>query len=233
MSRQVRRLIWMFILAAVSPFWSLVASASEEGPKPVGRHLYLIRPSMDRLDGSYVFGLKNESDQPQRTVLEVMLPAGVIDWRPEEGIDPSELRLGENGGLVLDKELPPGVTLIVIGFTVAASNGKAALTFTPKYDLEQISVLTPKGAVKVSAEGFEPSEDMQFGPTIYQQLTAMGIASETKISVLISGLPRGRAALWASGGMVAGLLFLCSWILAVRTRPRMAGGGSDKMHFVD
>lgn len=186
-----------------------------------GRHVFFLHPSVDELKGSYLFLVTNATQEPQASRIRLMLPEETFDWMPQDGIQPDELRPGENGGLVLEKTFPPGETMLSLGFRAAAALGEATLTFKPEYAVGSLALLSRQGALNLgsSRDGWQFSENMEFSGRPYDTLTRGSIAAGEKVTVTIGKIPEGRGRLWVLGFVAGGLFLIGGALLAWRTRP--------------
>lgn len=188
------------------------------------RHVMIIRPSVDRIVGSYIFALENRGAAPEKYSGTVLLPAETIDWSPVEGLEPSEVRLGEGGGLVIEKTVAPGTNLVLMGFEVKALWGRATLTLTPKEALQDLSILTPPGALMVSAPGTEPMQkNIDFSGHPFDRLGIASLLANQKVVVELTGIPQGRLGFWIAAAVVGALMLLLSSVMTIRTRPLTEG----------
>lgn len=185
------------------------------------RHVIIIRPGIDRIIGSYLFAFENHGSAPEKFSGTILLPTETIDWSPVEGVEPSEVRLGENGGLVIEKSVAPGTNLVLMGFEVRSLWGKATLTLIPKDALQDLSILTPPGALTVSAPGAEFVPNVDFSGHAFDRLAIASLAAGQKIVVEMNGVPQGRMGLWIAGSIVGVLLLGLGIVMTIRTRPQV------------
>src|SRR5690606_13910452 len=109
------------------------------------KHLIILRQGLDAVYGSYVFAVQNTGEAPEKFRSAVMLPKETADFVPQEGGRPDEVTLAEDGGGVyVEKDFPPGVHIVSIGFKADASYGKTTLTFTPPAEIQSFTVLLPR-----------------------------------------------------------------------------------------
>ena len=186
------------------------------------RHVMIVRPMIDQVWGSYIFALENRGTAPERFASTLMLPKETVDFRPEEGVTPQEVRLGENGGIVLEKNVDPGTNLVLMAFAVKSLFGKTQLTLKPTVAINDLSILTPPGSLTVTANGAEFTQNVDFSGHPFDRLAIPSIGANQEFVVTIEGIPQGRAALWIAGSLVGAVLAAAALALAWKTRPKLA-----------
>jgi hypothetical protein len=194
-----------------------------------GRHIIILKSGIDSVWGHYLFGVRNDGGEPESFETKVMLPTEVVDFQPQEGISPEEIKLAEGGGLLISKEFPPGLTLVAIAFKVDGSFGKASMTFLAASDIDEFTVMTQDKNLEMSSIFLSPGETpMSEGHgSSYRVLTNSETVKEgQRIVVDLGNLPQGRAQLWIIGGVFAILLLLIAIWLTARTKP--SRGAIDK-----
>lgn len=222
----MKRLLNLFLFSTLL----LDAATAFADVRVSARHLIILREGLDSIWGSYVFAVVNDGQSPAAFKTGVVLPKETADWAPQEGIEPENVKLADGGGgLVVEKEFPPGTHVITIGFKVPASLGRAEMTLRPLTTIEELTVLKPRASkISIEASWLKPVDASNSPDPEYDALLADGAleAGSEKVIALV-GLPEGRARYWFLGGGVAFLLLVGATILAIKTRPRLSGDGAE------
>lgn len=194
------------------------------------KHLIILRQGLDSVYGSYVFAVQNTGETTAKFKSAVMLPKETVDFVPQEGVEPEEVSLAPGGGgVVVEKDFPPGVHIVSIGFKVDASYGMSQLTLVPPAEIQSFTVLVPRDAgmrvvssvLKAGEMGHAP--DPQYEAMISEEPLAQG----RSFTVEVQGLPEGRTRIWIVGAAVGGVLLLLAAFLAWRTRPKISGKAGE------
>ena len=185
-----------------------------------GRHIYVMFPGVDSIWGSYLFLVSNPGTEPARLNVPVMLPKETIDFQGQENVGPDELKLGTDGGLTLDKMIPPGDTLLNIGFQIPARQGKAPLSFQATVDFESIGLFVWEDTLTIEGSNLEKRESVPFSGRNYDTWTLYNGKAGQTLNFEAQGLPEGRGRLWIIGAVMAGVLLLAGIGLAAASRPR-------------
>ncbi|MEZ4743460.1 MAG: hypothetical protein R3B45_13610 [Bdellovibrionota bacterium] len=202
-------------------YFSLPVLASEsENIQIAERHVFVLHSGPDVLWGTYMFGVNNMGSEATLFSDRINLPSGITDFAPQEGLSNEELKASPEGGLVFEKEFPPGVTLIAIGFKLPAQLGKASLQLKFHYDISEMSILTKDDSLNLEFVGVP----MQLGDnTIMSNETYRTFKSSQKIAkgqqleVAVSNIA-GRANFWLVGSIFAALLLLLASIFTLKTK---------------
>ncbi len=190
------------------------------------KHLIILRQGLDSVYGSYVFAVQNTGEATAKFKSAVMLPKETVDFVPQEGVEPEEVSLAPGGGsVVVEKDFPPGVHIVSIGFKVDASYGKAQLTLTPPAEIQSFTLLLPRGTemravsalLKPGDAGHAP--DPQYEAMISEEALPAGAA----FTIEVQGLPEGRTRIWLVGAAVGVMMLLFAAFFALRTRPKISG----------
>lgn len=213
----MRRLFKLLIPIYV---WLLAPLAQAE-VSVSGRHIYVMFPGVDALWGSYLFVVTNSGTQPERLAFPVMLPSETIDFQGQENVRPEDLKLGEGGKLILDKEFPPGDSMVNIGFKIPAGQGKAAFTVTPQFTLDALSLFVWENTLKVTGDNLLERKGVPFSGRNYDTYTVSEAAIGKPLTVTIGGVPEGRGRLWIVGGIL-GAVLLVGLGFAYLSRPHHA-----------
>jgi hypothetical protein len=177
------------------------------------KQLIIVKPGIDRLNGTWVAAVINRSKTPELLKVPVLLPQEAIDFRPLEGADDKELRL-EADGVFVEKPFPPGVNVISFAFLAPVLRGSTDLNFKVKTDLGELSVMTPKGLLTIHGENLIlAGSDIQDFQTFSIFVSKVPLKTGDGIKVTVEGVPEGRHRLWLLGAifgfiLVGGSLFL-------------------------
>ncbi len=189
-----------------------------------GRHMYLLRAGLGQVVGTYFFAVNNDGDAPERLKFQLLLPKEMIDFAPAEGIDPKNISLGPEGGVLLDQEFKPGFNLVGVYFIVPSPSADGKFTLNFPNDIQELRIMSQSEELGISSEGFKPfdatSEDpsMKFGIASTQPLK-----SGSQITVHFTGVPEGRSWFWIAGSVTAGLLVGISILMFYRTKESLEG----------
>lgn len=187
------------------------------------KHLMILRQGLDSVYGNYVFAVQNTGETEETLKARVMLPKETVDFIPQEGIDPSEVTLAEDGGLMIDKKFPSGVHIVSIGFKTDAEYGHATLTLTPVSEIQSFTLLVPRDSgLTVASQALTDGDashapDPQYRPLI----SSTPLQSGATFTISVDGMPEGRGRLWMVGAAIAALLLVMAGFLALKTRPRI------------
>ncbi len=210
----MKKLFWFLTLL----FLSAPAMAQVELSD---RHIYFIYPSVEEIKGNYIFLLRNSGKEDVRHTMKILLPAETIDWVPQEGVGPDELKPGPEGGLVLEKNFPPGETMISLGFIVPAKGDKAVMTFKPEYNVGELAILARKGTAELSGStGFQVQSGISFAGQMYDSVGKSATTAGETVSVTIGGVPQGRSRLKYLGFAAIAVIAAAAAFLTWRTKPR-------------
>jgi hypothetical protein len=207
-------LIVLFGLLA-TPVWAAVTVTP--------RHLIILRPGLDSIYGSYIFAVHNDSEKSERLKTRVMLPKETLDFVPQEGLEPTEIALGTDGGVNVEKDIPKGVHVLGVGFKVDGRYGKTKLSLTPEGEIRSLTILVPRDtSVDLLAPGLKVATGADADDPQYRAfVNADPLSAGAPFVVEVSGLPEGRARLWLTGGVIAACMVLGAAFLAFRTRPKI------------
>ena len=137
---------------------------------PGERLLFLVDIDGDYLYGSAYFSVENLSDEPEKSRIELVVPEGTVDVEGGHGLKQEEILWG-HGKLAVEKEFPPGAT--VVNYLIKIPQATEELYFQFPYDLSSFGVATTKETPLALA-----SEQMQSG--LAEQLAAkyVGISQD-------------------------------------------------------
>lgn len=219
--------MWLQVLGLLSlllnaaPTWAQDPSVVDAS----GRHVYFLHGGVDEIKGSYLFLIENKTTTEQDISLRVLLPEETVDWMPQEGIAPNELKPGPEGGLVLAKKIPPGETMVSMAFRVPATMGVAHLTFRPTLNIASLAIFAPTGDLGLgpSQAGMQYKEKSEFMGKPYDMLTRGDIQKGQGFAIRITGVEEGRSRLWFIGFACFAMILLAAGWLAWVGRPKDDG----------
>lgn len=216
-------LVWLFALVLSS--WGLSATAKAD-IYVTSKHLVILRSGIDTVWGSYVFAVNNSGAEPAPLRVNIMMPAEMEDFHPQEGVTREEIQLTDDG-LMVEKMFNAGINVISIGFKVPARFGNAAVSFKPHMEIDSFTVLVPRESkIAVHSPVLAPGNDEarpdpQYVPYVSNTLLKSG----QSFTMNVSGVPEGRMTLWITGGITGLVLLLLGLVFALRTRPRLSEAG--------
>lgn len=200
-------------------------AAAPKDVSSTGRHVYILHQGLDKVIGSYLFLVTNSSKDSQDATIPLMLPRGVDEFIPGEGVTKKEIKLAADGsgGLQIAKSFRPGEQLISINFTLPAEGGKAKFTITPTDPVSTIKLMSPTGTLSFAGQSgtFTLQKEVPFSKRVYDTLSVNNPALNTAYSLTIGSVPEGRSEFWQLG-IIAAALMLGVMITAAITRLRPA-----------
>jgi len=220
----MRPLIFRMGLVLLGLLWSLQGSNGWAQVSMAPKQLLVVKPGTDRILITWVAAVINKGDGPVAFSVPVLLPQEAKDFQPIEGINPDDLKLGETG-LTVEKEFPPGVNVISLGFTIPATFGNVDLHVKSRSDLGELTVMTPKGLLEIKGRDLVESgtdvQDMQR----YNVLSSNRmILTGDELQISVGGVPEGRGRLWILGLVFAGMMVVAVVFLVKKSMPVAAIG---------
>lgn len=215
-----------FALASLLLAFTMQATAAVQ---VTNKHIFVLYPGVDSVFGSYIFMVQNNGTQAERLSFPVMLPTETIDFQAQEGLAPNELNLGQDGGLTIDKNFPPGDTLITIGFKVPAEVGEGRMTLKAAQAFESIGMFVFEGKFQISGAGLDIRRNVDFSGRTYDTYTFNQGEGGKTYSMELQGIPEGRGRLWMIGWVAAAALILIGLALAWFSRPQLPQGAEDTL----
>ncbi|MEY4632435.1 MAG: hypothetical protein RIQ81_2555 [Pseudomonadota bacterium] len=221
-SNRMAPVILAMLMAGSTWFGGLTDSAQAAVAVEIGpRHAIMLRGGVDQLWGHYVFTVNNPGDKASEFASPVMLPAGAIDVRPQEGISQDEVVVGEGGALSIKKIVEPGVHLLSFGFILPSKAGQAEVDFAVPYPVAELQVLVQKNAaLTVSGNGLVSRQERVWN-------LSSPLEAGSRFAFSVAGIVEGRQRLWILGSTVAAILCGLAAAFAIRTS-RREGGASDE-----
>ena len=210
------------ILKAVFLLSQLASPSLGFGLDLSGKHILILYPVVDAVQGSYLFMVSNPEPAAKKAKVKLMLPKETVDWAPQEGIGAGELALGDDGGLFLEKEFAPGESLFSLGFKVPAYGQEATITVEPSYDISTFSVFVPEGPLEMMVKpiAFSETKGQKFGEKLYNTYNISGLKGGEEQAFVLRGVYAGRTNFYIIGWVSFVLLVVVCGLFAYRTMPR-------------
>lgn len=201
-------------------FLGLVPSFAHAAVSLGARHVYILYPGVDAVWGSYVFTVNNSGDAPERFTFPVLLPKETIDFQGQDSLDSSEIKLGSDGGVTIDKEFRPGENMMQVGFKLPASQGTALASMKLPYDIGSLGFFVWQNGITVHGEHMEIQRGLQLSDRVYDAYSFLNGKAGDSMSATLQNVPEGRGRLWIIGWIFCGLIVLLAFGLAYASRPK-------------
>lgn len=180
------------------------------------RHMIMIQPGIEQVLGSYMFGVKNNSDKEEEIQFEVLLPNETVDFGPQDGLSKEDLVLADNGKLLISKKFKPGLNILSIGFLAKVDPAEGLLTYNAPFDLKELSFITNDKNLTFSSEGLVEGVPPMLRGNNFQGIVSGDIIKKgSKIVLNISGLPQGRKSYIYMGIVFSIVLVIFSVLLTI------------------
>ena len=199
-------------------FCVLLSSSAFSEVNVAGRQVYILYPGIESIWGSYLFMVNNSGTKVDNGQFKIMLPIETEDFEPQQGINPKDIQLGEDGGVFVNKDFPPGDTLVTVGFKIPSSGGVAKITINPTINIPAFSYFVSKGSLKVEGMNLDFQTDQFFSGKNYDTYTVESLRANAPYSVNVLGSPEGRNNYWLLGAVV-GIVLLLLLVYAYFVRP--------------
>ena len=153
-----------------------------------------------------------------------MLPRGVVDFIPQEGLQSSDVHLSDRNQLFIKKEFNPGLSLLGIGFKIQHStNGSHSFSIRTPIDISELSIAVAKTSkLDISSHEMREGVSPMLGTESYKGVYADSIIADTSVNFILLGLPRGRQYMWVWSLLTTLILFLFSAFLTRYTINKMS-----------
>jgi len=197
----------------------LLTSVSQASAEPVlaAKQLVIVKPGVDKLSGTWLAAVINSSEKPETLRVPILLPKETEDFQPMEGVAPGDVKI-ELDGVYVEKAFEPGVNVISFAFMTSSKSGSVDLNFEPKLDLGELTIMTPRGLMKVQGEKLVMTgTDVQDLQTYDLWVTQGPVMKGSNIKVTVSGVPEGRRKLWILGAGFALVLITAAAGLTYRS----------------
>lgn len=170
-------------------------SSEEKSSIELGKkHMLILTGDNERLYGIVYFAVMNNSAQFLNLKFPVILPKGVSEFEPRDGVEKKDFLLGQNGFLFIEKLFKPGVTLIGIDFKIPyLSRDRKPLELILPVDLEELSIATPRGSgLSFEAKEFTSGLPLMLSETEYSGILAKNLQKDSSLVFSIKGLPESH-----------------------------------------
>lgn len=201
----------------------LLASPAIAAVTLSSKHLIVLRAGTDSVWGDYIFSVQNRAADPQRAEIVLFLPKETVDFKAIEGVTAADLRVdAARGAVLLQKDFPPGASLVNIGFKVTAEAGTADLNWRAAQPLESVNIMYEHEIVEVIADNRLAEALLpRISEVKYRALrTTAALATGDALSLKVTAVPRGRTQLHVFAVVFALILLLSTVYLGIVTRPR-------------
>jgi hypothetical protein len=184
------------------------------------RHMLMIQPGLEKVVGSYMFGVKNNTSEPKEFSFELLLPKETLDFGPQDGLNKEDLALSENGKVVVKKIFPVGLSILSVGFLAEVGSEEGVLNFQVPYSLKELSFITNSESLKFDSKGL-----IEGVPLMLKGNSFKGIISENEIKanshivLSLSGLAKGRSDFITLGIVFSVLVLVLVAVFSFKTRP--------------
>jgi hypothetical protein len=187
------KLMWVLFLMVMPQ------QQAQGQPVLAPKQLIIVKPGIDKLHGTWLAAVINREANAQALRVPILLPRETEDFKPTEGVEPGDLKI-ESDGVYIEKKFQPGVNVISLAFIAPAEAGLAELNFDARLDLGELTVMTPRGMMKVQGEKLVSSgTDVQDLQTFDLWVTPTSVVKGDQLKVTITGVPQGRQRLWVLG----------------------------------
>ena len=195
------------------------------------RHIVILQADLLNIWGTYFFAVTNKSEGKKSFKTSIMLPRESIDFKAQDGLEDQDLKLDESGQLYLEKEFPPGVSLLGVSFQVKTDHvGKDTISFLAPFDLQELSVAVPsKSGISVEGSLFKDGVPPMLADGRYQGMQTTGIKKGQVLEIHVSGIPKDRMILWVMGGIFTLIMTLLGVGLAIKTRTMTSSEPEDQI----
>lgn len=184
------------------------------------RHIVILQADLKNIWGTYFFAVNNKADGERSFKTFLMLPRESVDFKAQDGLEDQDLKIDENGQLYMEKNFPPGVSLLGVSFQVkAAQFGNDTISFLPPFDVQELSVAVPsQSGVAVAGKQFKAGVPPMLADGRYQGMQTTDIKKGQILEVQVSGIPKDRVVLWIVGAVFTLLLAFLGVGLTLKTR---------------
>jgi hypothetical protein len=183
------------------------------------RHMVILNTGVDAIWGNYLFLISNPGSEAAPFAMDLLLPAETSDWQALDNLDPADIKLGPDGGVRLEKTVPPGDLLVSVGFKVQGSGGEATLSFEPRAVDGSLTFLVNDKALKINGSqlAFRANQPFQNG-RLYDTYTIEKLSASRNYKLFLNGIPEGRSRFWLMGWVVFASLLFGALLMAWYTR---------------
>lgn len=190
-----------------------------------GRHVFIMHQGLDQVLGSYLFLVTNSTGAAKEATIPLMLPQGVKEFVPGEGVAKEEIKLAADGSgaMQIAKTFPPGEQLVSINFTLPAEGGQSKFTIVPTDPISTIKLMTPTGTLSFAGDvgSFKLDKEVPFSKRVYDTVAVTSPKMNSPYTLTVGNVPEGRAEFWQLGIIIAALM-VAMMIAAAITRLKVA-----------
>lgn len=187
-------------------------------------HIYLIEADEEFIWGTYYFAVSNKESKPMNLRSQVLLPLETSDYSPQSGLTTADIKLSNDKKIFVEKEFPPGLTLLSVNFKVKSltRDQGISLTFVPPFDLSLFSIASSKkSGLRLASPALKDGLHPMLTEGEYVGLLGNQLEHGKSFSIQVSGFPESsRLLLWIMGGCTAFFMFLMAFIGTLKARPR-------------
>lgn len=200
------------------------------------RHMLMLQPVTELMPGngyqlmlqiSYGFGVRNDGDTPQTFKTPVLVPANSLEFYPIQGVEESEIITAGNGEVFIEKMVPPGLQLVVLGFMVRVDRTYLDLNLKAPYGMTNLAVMAPTGKVSLSGVNFKPGQAPMGMQGMDAILLQNPIDAGQTFKFRVADLPEGRGSYYRLGFGIFLALIVIGGALTVMTRQKDLKVGAE------
>lgn len=183
------------------------------------RHMVILNTGVDAIWGNYLFMISNAGTTEALFSMDLLLPAETADWQALDNLEPDDIKLGKDGGVRLEKMVPPGDLLVSVGFKVQGSGGDATMRFQPRAMDGSLTFLVNDKDLRINGSqlAFRANQPFQNG-RMYDTYTIANLSTSDSFQLYLSGIPEGRSRFWILGWVLFASLLCGALLMAWYTR---------------
>ncbi len=158
------------------------------------KHMLILTGDNEKLYGVIYFAVMNQSSQFLSLKFPVLLPKGVTEFEPRDGVEKKDFLLGDNGFLFVEKLFKPGVNLIGIDFKIPyLPRDRKPLELSLPFDLEELSIATPSGSgLSFEAKDFINGLPLMLSDGEYSGILAKNLQKDSSLVFRVKGFPESH-----------------------------------------
>lgn len=212
----------MINVALMTVFFGLLGTAQGQALLP--KQILILQTGTDELWGEYMFGLENQTGEPQEVNFKLALPMETTEWTAGQGLPKEVYRLGDDGGVNLVTTLEPGSQFSSLRIRIPAKEGVATLTIPPMAEgVAELGVwLSEKSKLLLSDRRFLAAGEQMGQMGAFSVHTTDQIKAGQAFEFHVEGVSEGRGRLWTLGAIVSILVAVLGGFLALKTKPSLA-----------
>jgi hypothetical protein len=173
------------------------------------KHMLILTGDNEKLYGVLYFAVMNESSEFLSFKFPVLLPKGVNEFEPRDGVEKKDFLLGDNGFLFIEKFFKPGVNLIGIDFKIPyLPRDRKPLELNLPFDVEELSIATPSGSgLSFEAKDFINGLPLMLSDGEYSGILAKNLQKDSSLVFMVKGLPESHFFAELLGVLIGALSF--------------------------